>query len=505
MSSSESPRSVVRSWPLLLVFALSLGFLYWYADSIRDWVLDDAYISFRYAENFAESKGMVFNEGERVEGYTTFLWVFVLGLAHKMGFDTVSAAKFLGAALSVGCLLLLALGGRFVRGLDAATAAIALLLLASSATFTTWAISGMEVPLVGLLGLLAVLLYLRGRADDSNSSYVAAGLVCALAAMTRPDAGLLFVALAGDRFVARFRSGSRGLVALTTGLVVLYGPYFLWRYLYYGFLLPNTFYAKVGGTLAQLSRGLEYFTRFSGASFVILSVAVAGLLVAEPLRRRYGSVRVIPAYLILHTLYVIAVGGDAQPSFRFFGEVMPLLCLWAAMSCVALVSVPWRVVFVGLAIGFNLFQAIQHPLMLPFVRSDKVAERGELAGLWLRKHAAPDAVIATNTAGSIPYFSRLRAIDMLGLNDSHIAHLQVENMGAGIAGHEKADGDYVVARRPTFIMFDSATGSRKPRRPSDEQIWKNEDFHELYGFHTFAVGKGRSFNVYILKPQEAEP
>jgi len=131
-----------------------------------------------------------------------------------------------------------------------------------------------------------------------------------------------------------------------------------------------------------------------------------------------------------------------------------------------------------------------------------VAERGKLAGDWLRENIDPTWVISTNTAGSIPYYSRLRAIDSLGLNDAHIAHRKMEKMGKGIAGHEKGDGEYVLSREPELIMFDSATGSRKPRRPSDELLWKNDEFHRLYGFHSFAVGQGRRLNIYLRKTAE---
>ncbi len=495
-------RIAARRFGPWLALLVALGLLAFYANDLKSWMLDDAFISFRYAENFAEGKGLVFNEGERVEGYTTFLWVFVLGLANKLGFDTVMASRWLGALFAAACLVLLAFAGRIYRNLDAGVIVMALLLLGSSATFTTWTLSGMEVPMLGLLGLLAALLYLRARSEDSSAHYVAAGLACALAAMTRPDAGLLFVAFGADRLLDRWRNGRPGWLPLTLGLTVLYGPYFLWRYLYYGWLLPNTFYAKVGGTWAQIERGLDYVTRFGGATLLIVCAAAFGILATSIVKRRYGPVAVIGGYLVLHTIYVIFVGGDAQPSYRFFGEVMPLICLWAAMSVGALdVGVVKRGVFVVLAVALNLHQAYHEPSMLRFVGSDRVAERGELAGRWLLENAPSDAVIATNTAGTIPYYSRLPAIDMLGLNDTHIAHRQVEGMGKGIAGHEKSDGDYVVERRPTFIMFDSATGSRKPRRPSDEQIWKNEDFHRLYSFHTFRVGNGRSFNVYMLDPE----
>jgi hypothetical protein len=42
------------------------------------WGLDDAYISYRYAQNLAQGNGLVFNRGERVEGYSNFLHVLMM-------------------------------------------------------------------------------------------------------------------------------------------------------------------------------------------------------------------------------------------------------------------------------------------------------------------------------------------------------------------------------------------------------------------------------------------
>lgn len=58
-------------------------------------------LSFRYAENFACGKGLVFNEGERVEVYTNFLWTIILGICIKLGFDVVLSSKILGIFLSL--------------------------------------------------------------------------------------------------------------------------------------------------------------------------------------------------------------------------------------------------------------------------------------------------------------------------------------------------------------------------------------------------------------------
>jgi hypothetical protein len=120
------------------------------------------------------------------------------------------------------------------------------------------------------------------------------------------------------------------------------------------------------------------------------------------------------------------------------------------------------------------------PEIGPRIRDDHVARAGMLVGVWLGANVPPDAVLATNTAGSVPYYSRLRTIDMLGLNDAHIAHREVDDLGAGWVGHEKRDGAYVLSRRPDYVMFASSLGSIQPAFPSDRELYTDPLFHRLY-------------------------
>jgi hypothetical protein len=73
-------------------------------------------------------------------------------------------------------------------------------------------------------------------------------------------------------------------------------------------------------------------------------------------------------------------------------------------------------------------------------------------GKWINEHTSPNAVIATDAAGLIPYYSGRVTLDMFGLTDMHIAHLQVPNMGRGTTAHEKFDPDYILAQQPDYIV-----------------------------------------------------
>src|SRR3954454_23338088 len=93
---------VRRYWPVPLATALLVPHAL-----LFDFVNDDAYISFRYARNLAEHGQLVFNLGERVEGFTNFLWTVLLAAGIKLGVDPVISSRLLGLMFAVGTLALL--------------------------------------------------------------------------------------------------------------------------------------------------------------------------------------------------------------------------------------------------------------------------------------------------------------------------------------------------------------------------------------------------------------
>ncbi len=463
------------------------------------WMPDDAYISMRYAENFAAGKGLVYNEGERVEGYTTFLWVVLLGGGAFVGLDLEALAQAIGITFSLGALFLVSRAHRFAPGLSPWSSALAVLMMGTCGVFTTWLMAGMETPLVAFWCVLAVLLNEQVRAQPrAPGLLVLLGVCCALAAMTRPNMGLVFVVLLLDRFIdaVRTRNASFLLFPLTFG--ALFGAYFLWRYTYYGFLLPNTFYVKVGGTWAQAMRGMDYTGRFLGATFFIAASALAAYLIPKRAFGAPGLRRVLLTLLTVHAAYVVIVGGDFMPSFRFFASVFPLLALLAAMS-VAAMRPHAAVALIFVALAHNGMMLVSHRDIGDRAGKGNVGRYGKRVGLWLREHAPPDALLATNTAGSIPFFSKLPAIDMLGLCDAVIAHRDLP-VGRGTPGHEKGDGRYVLSRKPDYIQFGSASGSVRPVFRGDREIFQAAEFKRDYVSRTYAIGGGGVVRLYVRKP-----
>jgi arabinofuranosyltransferase len=464
---------------------------------IYPWMLDDSFISFRYAENFSLGQGLVYNLGEKVEGYTSFLWIILLALGKTIGFDIVFFSKLLGTIFSIGSIFLLVNAHRFIKNIDEKVSIVATLFLGTCGIFTPWATSGMEVTMFTFFVLLSILLYISTKQITNNKSLLlVVGAVGAISAMTRPEGILIFGIIFMDQLILTIKSKNRSVLYLAVFFVIIYLPYFIWRYSYYGDLLPNTFYGKVGSNVDQVIRGANYFMGFTLSASFLLIPALIGTFSLRWFRV-YRGLGLLPLIVVVYTLYIVLVGGDCMPAFRFFTPIMPILCLISAMSILSLVKRKKITLLIVIVIAlYNIAQLRINGEIYGNIKTDKVAFYGKEAGLWLKANAPPNAIIATNTAGSIPYFSKLKTIDMLGMNDKHIAHRKIPWLGKGWAGHEKGDGAYVLSRRPDYIQFGSSLGSEYPVFLSDMEIYESPIFHELYSLQVYRLASGDSLYLY---------
>ncbi len=200
---------------------------------VRVWVftIDDAYISYRYARNLARGWGLVYNHGERVEGYTNFLWTVMLGGVHAVGVDLDLGAKVLGALATLASIALvyrLALRVRRVTWIPC----LATWVVASSMVFTGYGVFGLETPLFSALVLGGGLLFLNeedgaqgGVSLPRGRAFPWSAIVFGAAALTRPEAplyfGLWMLLQRGPRLFERTR-GPRSAVS-SVGAKALWG------------------------------------------------------------------------------------------------------------------------------------------------------------------------------------------------------------------------------------------------------------------------------------------
>ena len=201
------------------------------------WVSDDAYICLRTVDNFIHGFGLTWNTAERVQGFTCPLWVLVLSGAYAVTHEAFFTTILVSTAMSVAAAGVIVFGvARSMRH-----AALALLVLTLSKASIDYATSGLENPLGNLVLVLFAAVYLRR--PRNFATHVLLGLFAALAAVNRMDTALILAPALAELLVPRPRLRTLGALALG-GL-----PFFAWEtfsVVYYGFLFPNTAYAKLG-------------------------------------------------------------------------------------------------------------------------------------------------------------------------------------------------------------------------------------------------------------------
>ena len=345
--------------------ALGLAHLPWLAllawlTSVSWFLTDDAFISFRYVRNLLNGHGLVFNVGERVEGYSNFLWVLELAaIWGVLGIRPEHAAPWLSILFTAGTLALMLwwiarLPRLRMRGL---VSWMAFALVCGSATFAVWTSGGgfetRQFTFFIVLTVVCLSLYRNLR-----WGLLAASVSLAFASLTRPEGPLIaaccfawFGALQLPAALNALRRASepqgvgvssaiaamakgidwRGLLYLIAPFALIVGAHFLFRYAYYGEWLPNTYYAK--HVRPWYEAGFKYL--WAGA-------LETGLYLLLPLawyamRARWrgwrdasdGAYALILLIVATHMLFLARLGGDLF-EFRPMDFYWPLLAVPAA-------------------------------------------------------------------------------------------------------------------------------------------------------------------------------
>ena len=340
--------------PLLL---MGSAMLYGVARAGRlGWVCDDAFISFRYAWNLARGKGLVFNAGEYVEGFTNLLWTLALSPFFIVQPDVDISVVAIGLGILCYGLLLFEYfrkGRRYNRQPGDHPEAKPLWhawpwtlpALAAHHHLHVFASSGLETALFTLLITAGVLRVREFLADACTSATRGGFVLLALACLTRPD-GLLVYGIAGafaaftswrafqsltDAPLESDKAGMRprtlklkqwilSQLRLHAFFALTVGSSFVFRWFYYGEILPNTFYAKSAHD-PYFGQGLLYVGLYFAAYWVCVPLLVA--LIAGAIRKP-RELAPIAAICCAWLVYVGYVGGDFMFA-RFLVPITPLL------------------------------------------------------------------------------------------------------------------------------------------------------------------------------------
>lgn len=433
---------------VLFIAVAGLTFLAWWNRFIQD----DAFISFRYADNLVRGWGLTWNNGERVEGYTNFLWTLMMGGVIRLGGDPVIWSAIIGICCFACSLILTYRISLLIFQSDDVSLMI-VVLLGTHFTFSAYATGGLETAAVTALslGIVYMILWWHATKRIRPVDALKLSILLTLSVLMRLDSSIvcLIAAPAAAHQLLRENSPLRSRLVKVALLVVPFvfviGCWFAWKLSYYGDILPNTFYVKVA-SVESIGRGFHFLHRYAVSyllyPFPLLSIFAVRRFFAPA---RY-SLTLLLVLMVSWMAYVVKVGGDFM-EFRLLVPVMPFMFI--LLGWLLFVFIQSAVIRGGLVLVI-LFGAFQHVATFSYNPEDGIesvpqlhthvagpdqhwAEIGKVLGAAF--HYDPAVCIATTAAGAIPYYSRLTTIDMLGLSDKFIA-TQGYYIGR-TAGHER--------------------------------------------------------------------
>ncbi len=474
-----------------------------------NWIGEDCFISFRYVENFIAGNGLVFNPSERVEGYSNFLWVFLLIIFRGFGVSPIIASKLLGLAstillLWIGSYYSLKARQRKINWIYLATP----LMLFFNPMLHYHAGRGLETSFYTLLFIWAAFSFKRRNYANSSLAFAAI-------ALTRPEGFIYFWLLLPMLFLdikysrtekfpyplplVRFR-----FFAPYLAIVI---PFFVWRYVYYGNLLPNTVYARMAlfnfyrhpslHMLLQFVISWSYIPLFALLAIFTIrwgqtlqSKFWQGLTPSYELQRSLLIPMILGACILLYTLYI----GEVQASpFRHYLPLVPVLIILfqeflRAMKKRVEDNLP---LIIGLFVIFQVmnfytsnnldspktrllsrtlqfYESWNFPARVRWYFDSPIAINAQV-GKWCAKNLPKDAYIAADQLGKFGYYAPQRILDLLGLVDAEFAH----------KGYSL---ELLLARKPEpdYLVLMGRLGNGHPYLPTIAKSFEHPEFKARY-------------------------
>ncbi|MCD6385171.1 hypothetical protein J7M23_05270 [Candidatus Sumerlaeota bacterium] len=487
-------------WLIIILLAI-LNFPY--SVVVYNHIGEDAFITFRYVENVARGEGLVYNPGERVEGFSNFLWLMILVVFRLLGLDVLTVSKVLAAGANSGlmifCTLLLrsllrALAERRYLRLPSLVLVLPALFIFFNPMLHYHADRGLETCFYAMLLVMAGWLF-------AEQKWIPAGLGFSAVALTRPE-GIFYagVALLFLIWLMIWQSKTNAslhynqLLKFVVPIFVLFGGFLIWRRLYFGYWLPNTVYAKVSKLNFYYNPSTGLLWQFIKSWSFLPVIAVAGSVVILfyerdfRLRWRLLFLLALPVTVLLYTLgigYILAAPfRHYVPSVPFFIVLLSFLCAYAytrrAGGRARLLVSACIIILLGLNFytynNLDMPRSRLHCRTIDFLKHRDFKQRwewyleppvwlGAEVGRWLNQNIPHNALLAADQMGQLGYYSGHHIIDLLGLMDTEIAH----------SGYST---QLLLRRNPDYVVWYGLNG--EPYLPQFKQTAHDPKFRQRY-------------------------
>lgn len=484
-----------------IIFIIRASFL---NNGVRYFTLfDDAMIAMRYAKNLASGHGLIWNPGgPMVEGYTNFLWTIYMAFWHIFPISTAKMAlpiQISGLFFLASSLFLVRKIADYISEGNKYVSIGAVLLTASYLPINFWALRGMETSILGCILLLAAWRFFKCLKEETFDPLLF--VILGIGMLTRADFVFLYVAITSFVIATEPKNRKKNFLFAVFVFFSIVGGHTLFRWLYYGDILPNTYYLKMAGvsTILRVQRGL-----WAAAEFIQTISPMLFMLpfILGVLYRKNVKILFLLYIFALQFLYSVYVGGDAWEGWghlanRYLCIVMPMFFILTSLAINDLIetikvfknkstyhiSLLKNLCFANILIliifqlhgGLRNDDLIFHHLFKfseLHVEDDKDMIR---AGLKLKDITISNAKIAIVWAGSIPYFSDRICVDLLGKNDTYISHLpaRVTTYKDFYPGHNKYDYAYSIGKLQPDIV------AQLWANPEEASPWLNKYYKKV--------------------------
>lgn len=466
--------------PILLLSFLAI---YFFLVQQNRFIQDDAFINFRYVENLLAGHGLVYNVGEHVEGFTSFSWMILLLIFKLTGLDLISFSQY--SSIFFGALIFVVI--YFLSNKSSKPILVFLatsVLILSSSGFIYWSVSGMESSLFSLLILIMFYSYLAKDNLINNPIFF---IISFFAIITRQEAFavftiFLFYDFLNSKEIYQLKKNQKIIILKVTITLLPFILLVLIRIYYYGYIFPNTYYAKTNLILPYFFRGFEYIINWIKFDFLYGILLIPFIVLVYKKKEKIEIlVLILLSFYLIYNLYI---GGDVLPHNRFFLPILPIIYFSISKSFFDLIESKSAIIvsiIVILVISF-----LKHNLNLDKIIYTKEHEVGLVKKMkiyadYLNENN-PNKTAVLSTIGSFGYYYNGNVIDMVGLTDEYIAHHPKEineiDDNVPVGWKERTYNiDYIFKSRPDFIIFPAGY---KPTAFPEAAIFSDNRFYKYY-------------------------
>jgi arabinofuranosyltransferase len=303
--------------PILIIVIISIIFFF-------DFTAEDAYITYRYSENLVNTGALVYNVGEPINAMTSPLHAILSAALFYATGHTVLSNKLGGLLLLLASAVLVwyRFGGHPQWQL------LALILILMPPAILLWTFGGLETPILLFLATITVLIADR-KPPMSLTLLCLITLLAGLAFLTRYDSVLFFAPIL--IYAATKARAIKHVVIALVGGAILPVAWFAVSIVFYGDLLPTSFYVKTpNGNLSNLAWNGLYVASYLLFVGIIPTLVLAFVL----LRSKYRTLHLLFGHfkslwwayvgLLLELAYGLTIATHHMMfSFRFFVPYLP--------------------------------------------------------------------------------------------------------------------------------------------------------------------------------------